>query len=120
MNESKKFSQRDNKAEEVKTSLTSLGLRFLSEVVDVENNDKKLTFQYGPVSILVGVRSTCQRYVVLATGAVVDSYFMPMPEGFTKVADGVRIGKKGKSYPKTLEHAVDQVKLFINKIDQKS
>lgn len=117
MKENKKYNQRDSRAEELKQLLSTLGLRFLNEVIDTENNDKRLTFQYGPSNILVGVRATCQRYVVLATGPFTELLLRPLPQGFTKVADGIRIGGKGKSYPKTIEHALDQVRLFKNEID---
>lgn len=113
----KSFQARDKKAELVKEQALLHGLTFINEAIDTENNDKRLTFKYRSATILISVRATCQRFVVQAIGPSTELMFVPLTETFTKTADGIRIGNKGQRYPSTLEHAIDQIRIFKQHID---
>jgi len=115
----KKFRIRDTESSIIKTTLLREGLEYINEVVDIENFDKKLHFQYMGINIRVGVRVSSKSFYVQIFGDTADIIFTPLPGSMTKTKEGIRIGSKGSSYPKTRAHAIDQIRYIKKEIKER-
>lgn len=113
------FQKRDKDAEALIQLSSDLGLNYISETIDNENYTKTLHFEYRGVGMEISIRKTTSRYPVMVTGLLGESLLKDIPEGMSKTVDGIRIGAKGKGYPKTLEHAIDQVLFFKMELDRR-
>lgn len=119
MTESPKFRNRDTESSILKSELISEGLTYINETIDYENFDKKLSFQYMGVNIRVGVRVSSKSFYVQVYGDSADILFTPLPYTMSKTKEGIRIGKKGTSYPKTRAHAIDQIRYIKKEIKER-
>lgn len=115
----KKFRNRDNQSSLLKSELLKEELKFINEVIDVENYDKKLTFQYLGVNLRVGVRVSSNSFYVQVFGDTADILFTPLPSSMSKTKEGIRIGGKGSRYPKTRAHAIDQIRYIKKEITER-
>lgn len=115
----KRFENRDIQGQEILDKLTQRNLTHISTSVDTENFTKSFTFKYKEVLIEVSVRVTSNRFPVLIVGKASEMLFKQVPPNMTRTADGIRIGTKGKSYPKTIDHVLDQITIIKNEIDKK-
>jgi hypothetical protein len=119
MTESPKFRNRDTESSKLKSDLINEGLTYVNETIDYENFDKKLSFQYLGVNIRVGVRVSSTSFYVQVYGDSADILFTPLPYTMSKTKEGIRIGKKGTSYPKTRAHAIDQIRYIKKEIKER-
>ena len=119
MTESPKFRNRDTESSIIKSELINEGLTYVNETIDYENFDKKLSFQYMGVNIRVGVRVSSRSFYVQVYGDSADILFTPLPYTMSKTKEGIRIGKKGTSYPKTRAHAIDQIRYIKKEIKER-
>ena len=116
---SPKLHNRDIESSIIKSELIAEGLEYITEVVDYENFDKKLTFQYMGVNIRVGIRVSSKSFYVQVYGDTADILFTPLPYSMSKTKEGIRIGTKGSSYAKTRAHAIDQVRYIKKEIKER-
>lgn len=116
---SSKFNNRDIESSNIKIDLIAEGLEYISETIDYENFDKKLTFQFMGVNIRVGVRVSSKSFYVQVFGDTADILFTPLPYSMSKTKEGIRIGKKGTSYAKTRAHAIDQIRYIKKEIKER-
>lgn len=114
--DSKKFRNRDDQSSLLKMELFREGLDIISETIDIENYDKKITFQYKGINIRVGVRVSSSSFYVQVFGDSAEVLFTPLPKVMSKTKEGIRMGIKGSSYPKTRAHALDQVRYIKKEI----
>lgn len=103
----------------IKSELILEGLEYITEAIDYENFDKKLIFQYMGVNIRVGIRVSSKSFYVQVYGDSADILFTPLPYTMSKTKEGIRIGKKGSSYPKTRAHAIDQIRYIKKEIKER-
>lgn len=114
-----KFHNRDSESSSIKTELIAEGLEYINESIDYENFDKKLNFQYMGVNIRVGVRVSSKSFYVQVYGDNANVLFTPLPFSMSKTKEGIRIGTKGSSYPKTRAHAIDQIRYIKKEIKER-
>lgn len=117
--DSKKFLNRDSESSIIKTTLIREGLEYINEVIDIENFDKKLHFQYKGINIRIGVRVSSRSFYVQVYGDVAEVLFTPLPRTMSKTKEGIRIGTKGSSYPKSRAHAIDQIRYIKKEIKER-
>ena len=115
----KRFSKRDKEASGIRNLAEQEGLEYLSTSEDTENFTKSLLFSYRGIMVEISVRFSSMRYPVLVVGKPGELLFENIPHNLSKTSEGIRIGVKGKSYPKTQEHVIDQVRLFKLEIDKR-
>ena len=115
----KAFQRRDREVEELITLVENEGLRYVSVFEDTENFTKTIAFFYKKILIQVSVRFSSMRYPVMVAGKTSEVLFESLPDGMSRTTEGVRVGLKGKGYPKTKEHALDQIRIFKLEIDKR-
>lgn len=115
----KNFQRRDKEVQELLELVTQEGLHYVSVFEDTENFTKTMTFLYKQVLIEVSVRFSSMRYPVIVTGQKGDLLFESLPNGMSRTTEGIRVGLKGKGYPRTKEHVLDQIRIFKLEIDKR-
>jgi len=115
----KAFQRRDREVEELITLVENEGLRYVSVFEDSENFTKTIAFFYKKILVQVSVRFSSMRYPVMVAGKTGELLFESLPDGMSRTTEGVRVGLKGKGYPKTKEHALDQIRIFKLEIDKR-
>ena len=115
----KAFHRRDREVDELLTLVENEGLHYVSVFEDTENFTKTVAFKYKGVFVEVSVRFSSTRYPVMVTGKKGELLFESLPDGMSRTTEGIRIGLKGKGYPKTKEHVLDQIKIFKLEIDKR-
>ena len=115
----KAFQRRDREVEELITLVENEGLRYVSVFEDSENFTKTIAFFYKKILVQVSVRFSSMRYPVMVAGKTGELLFESLPDGMSRTTEGVRVGLKGKGYPKTNEHALDQIRIFKLEIDKR-
>lgn len=115
----KNFQRRDREVQELVELVTQEGLHYISTFEDTENFTKTTAFLYKGVFLEVSVRFSSMRYPVMVTGQKGDLLFESLPDEMSRTTEGIRIGLKGKGYPRTKEHVLDQIRIFKLEIDKR-